>query len=462
MTLSYTSSALLETDAGIQDESNTAMGINADVAATRTGSFGTAGVPKVFEGWIRSDIVDANSTIYDYTDGSRAYGITIGVDGLLHATSDDTTARLCCQHATLDGPSTQPITDGLWHYVVVDFAANYIYVDLVRGPAGVVSTSSVRAAVSTTGMDLGGVGWYGELDEVALYAAGLTTTQMSSHASAGGLGWDDVADAGGEESSSRGCPEHGVFWTGYSAPTGGVIAASGAINFISTSRKRGRCGKAVGAGRSHAEGGYTTGQTVRVKFGPDINKYVEFGPVQYKCNPTTACWGLYFNYKDLAVGINYSPFAYAFPTGCSPVGTHAYKLQHVGIYWIAYFSCSTSTLSWVEIARHTDDGSDPSGHWTTGMPDVEAFEHGWSCGAGAVARGTCWTREMGMTETHSHFQWIDGSGATQDVPYARCRYDTSYRSNGQQTTTTPPVTVDFIEQHQNNPGIPGQEVPSGC
>jgi hypothetical protein len=42
-----------------------------------------------------------------------------------------------------------------------------------------------------------------------------------------------------------------------------------------------------------------------------------------------------------------------------------------------------------------------------------------------------------MSETHLHFQWIDQSGVTRDIPYARCRYDTSYRWNGQQITTAP-------------------------
>lgn len=464
ISLNYTTAALLDEEAGIEDEADTSLAVDSSTAASRTGPMFDS-FPATFEGWIRTNVPDTNSTVYSYQSaGGNRYDVTVDVDGLLHASI--VFAAVCCQDVTMTGPSDRAITDGLWHYVVVDFATHYAYVDLAAGPQGTIEGSAPQRArpgdvrlpdsMYLETLSLGGPDFYGQLDEVAVYPLSLSSAQMSAHATAGGLGWDDAFSEGGEEASSPNCPEYGVFWSGFSAPTGGAIAATGAVNFITTSRKRVRCTVTQGS-RSGGEGGYSTGQTVRIKFGGDdlqhYGKYVEFGPVQYFCSPTVYCYGLYFNYRDAGTGVNYHPFAASFPLGCTTVGTHAYKVQHVGSNWIGYFSCSTTSINWVEIARHNDSGSGPGGRWTSGRPDVEGFVRGVKCGA-TVARANCWKREATMSETHSHFQWIDGSGL-HNVPYARCRFDTSYRWNGRRLTTTPPISVDIFQDPQSNPASPG-------
>ncbi len=287
VTLTYTSAALLGEDAGIGGDLNTSLAGDGATAASRT----PAGVsyPGMFEAWLRTNVPDSSATVYYQGVGGSQYSVTVGTDALLHATV--VPGGPCCSPTvTMVGPSTEPVTDGFWHYVTVDFVNSYIYVDLTAGPPGTSSGGFGSPNVlGSASINLGAANFYGQLDEVAVYDTSLSSSRMSAHATAGILGWD-ASVPGGEEGSPAGCPEIGVFHKGAQNQAGTLnYTAFGALNYITTAFKKVPCGTALPLPPVPNSGGYprptfTSGQTVRVKTGPNgdfsvKNYYVEWGPI---------------------------------------------------------------------------------------------------------------------------------------------------------------------------------------
>ena len=129
--------------------------------------------PGAVEAWLRTNVPDADTLIYDFVDSTLdRYSVTVGTDGLLHATV--ALSGVCCTNVTMAGPNI-PVTDGFWHYVVVDFANSFIYVDLTRGPQGTGGGggSFGPSGFGTASTSLGGTNFDGQLDEVAVYDAAL-------------------------------------------------------------------------------------------------------------------------------------------------------------------------------------------------------------------------------------------------------------------------------------------------
>jgi Concanavalin A-like lectin/glucanases superfamily len=464
VTLNYASTALLDLDAGIVNETDTSAAGDAGMIASLTPATNDV-APSTVEAWLRIGPSDG-ATFYTYYDGiSRQYKVSVGSDGLAHASMIDTMNPNI--GLVIDGPSSKPVADGFWHYVVVNFVTRYIYVDLVQGPPG-QNPGSFRArtllGASTTQVlpptvNLGAPGFDGQLDEVAVYPSSLTTTQMTNHANVGGIGWDaDVA--GGEEAAPPGCFERGLFWKGWPNSSGALpgYTAFGSLNFITTTKQRNRCGSAPPAG-SGKRPTFVTGQTVRIKLNGDApGDYVEWGPVQYFCNASTTCWGLFFNFK-LTTGAGPNDVCFkSFRAGqflqlrsctgpsatvaqalstCTPTGTHGWKLQHVGTNWVGYFLCDTTTQNWLQVFSHPDVGT------SSGWPDVEGFNQGYKCGTRTTTN--CWKREGFMAETHSKFQWLNAAGAWNSVSFGLCRIDRSLRWDARVSVATPPISIQIFQ-----------------
>jgi len=464
VTLNYAGTALPDLDAGIVNETDTSAAGDAGMIASLTPATNVA-APGTVEAWLRAGPSDG-ANFYIYYDGiSRQYKVSVGSDGLAHASMIDTMNPNI--GLTIHGPSSKPVADGFWHYVVANFVTRYIYVDLVQGPLG--QNPDLRAAArillrpSTTQVlpatvNLGAPGFDGQLDEVAVYPSSLTTTQMTNHANAGGIGWDaDVA--GGEEAAPPGCFERGLFWKGAANSSGtSNYTAFGSLNFITTTKQRNRCGSAPPAG-SGKRPTFVTGQTVRIKLNGDTSgDYVEWGPVQYFCNASTTCWGLFFNFKLTSGGGPNDVCFKSFKAGqflqlrsctgpsatvatalstCTPTGTHGWKLQHVGTTWVGYFLCDTATQNWLRVFSHPDVGT------SSGWPDVEGFNQGYKCGTRTTTN--CWKREGFMGETHSNFQWLNSAGTWNPVSFGVCRIDRSLRWDGRVSVATPPISIQIFQ-----------------
>jgi hypothetical protein len=462
VTLTYASGALLDLEAGIQGSSDTSVAGDIDPIANQISGEDLPG-PGALEVWLRTNVPDAAATVYFYQDpAGTTYRILVDTDGLLHVSVVG--GGVCCQGFTATSPASKPVTDGFWHYVVVNFATGYVYVDLIEGPPPTPAEGPAARSFVTSPISIGGSGFDGQLDEMAVYAAPLTSVQMSSHASSGGLGWDaDVV--GGEEGAAAGCLERGLFWKGAANSTGTVnYAAHGAQTYITTTKKRNRCGTAVSASSGNRPT-FITGQTVRVKLNQDTPLfYAEWGPVHYLCNQVTTCWGLFFNLKLDGI-VNHVCFV-SFRLGnflqlqgcpaptsqvqqtmsnCAPTGTHGWRIQHEGSSWAGYFLCNVNATpqNWLRVFSHSDHGYAP-----VGFPDVEGFNQGYKCGTRTTS-ASCWRREGFMAETHSNFRWLNASGQWNNVAFGVCREDRSLRTDGQQTTFTPPISIRLFENHRS-------------
>ena len=462
--LAYQPAAVLDVEAGIANETDTSLFDEGGTGASAT--FPAPPSPQTFETWLRTNPADGTANLYTFDNGNTVWNVNVGVDGLVHAVVYNDVGIL----ERMNGPSVA-VTDGFWHYVVADFTTGYIYVDLTQGPPPIKPVTALRLAFANGAaaatalpatVSLGGL--TGQLDEVAVYTHSLDASRRSAHAAAGGLGWDSSAATGGEESSPPGCFERGLFWKGAANQTGtSNYAAFGSLNYITTKKQQNRCGTAPPPG-STKKPTFISGQTVRVKLNQDVeNYYVEWGPVQFLCNPRTTCWGLFFNFK-LATGPNDVCFV-SFASGgatpvldncplpssavtqalaaCTPTGTHGWKLQHEGSSWVAYFLCDTAATpqNWLQVFTHADFG------WASGWPDVEGFNQGLKCG-GRTAPTSCWRREGFMGETHSNFQWRDGGGGWNAVAFGVCRVDRSVRWDAKQLTTPPPISIQIFENHR--------------
>ncbi|HEX6699860.1 MAG TPA: LamG-like jellyroll fold domain-containing protein, partial [Gaiellaceae bacterium] len=209
--LAYASTALVDLEAGIANKADTSAAGDLGMIASLTPAPNVA-PPVTVEMWLRTDPSDG-ATFFSYYDGmSVQYKVFAGSEGLVHASIVNTASPNA--GLAIDGPSSKPVADGFWHYVVVDFATGYVYVDLVQGPPGQspnalsAARSLLRSATTQVlpSISIGGPSFDGQLDEVAVYPTSLTSTQMTNHANAGVIGWDaDVA--GGEEGGAAGCKE---------------------------------------------------------------------------------------------------------------------------------------------------------------------------------------------------------------------------------------------------------------
>lgn len=494
VTLTYTSAALLDTLAGLNNETDTSLAADGSTVASRS----PAGVsdPGMLEMWMRTNVPASSATIYYLqTAAGGSYTLTVGTDGLLHATI--VPGGPCCNPTvTMVGPSNKQVTDGLWHYITVDFANWYIYVDLTQGPQGTTGGGfGSQKPFALGSITLGGANFRGQLDEVAVYDTPLSASRMSAHATAGGLGWDSQLSVGGEEGSPPGCPEFGLFHKGSRVNTNSAnpadnYTAYGALNYITTTFQSTFCGLApLPPPYSTLRPTFVSGQTVRVKTNDGIeNYYAEWGPIQYYCNPTTICYGLFFNFKaqevispgppPVVAGPNdvcWVPFSASdaarltlenCPTpggaalsaiqSCSPTGTHGWKIQHEASNWVTYFACDTTppNPTWVQVFSHSDYDSNLNTHWTHGWPDMEAFSHRYAC---LTTRDcpTKWRREGFMVEQHSNFQYAtsDGGAAwTSTMAYTVCRKDTSYRWDGARVGTGLPITWHIVEDPTHTVG----------
>lgn len=445
-TLSYSTDAVLDVEGGLANDPDTSF--FADTVASATPA--SAPSPGAVELWLRTNPPDNTAAVYRFDDSSgTTRALTVGLDGRVHGDVYNDVGILM----RMTGPATL-VTDGFWHYVVADFVTGYIYVDLVSGGPPIRPATGAAAAAASGGPATIALGAFeGQLDEVAVYPSSLSAARMSAHAAAGGLGWDAEAAAGGEESAPPGCFERGLFWKGAAnaAGTANYDNAVGSLNFITTKKQKNRCGTAPRAG-STKKPTFISGQTVRIKLNGTVeNYYVEFGPVQYLCDPTTTCWALFFNFKiQSPVAVNdvyWKPFTNnAIPAiaACTPVGTHGYRLVHEGATWAAEFLCDTTTNNWVRF--YTYPGGDRG--WNKGWPDVEGFNQGLTCG-GRTAPARCWRREGAMAETHSNFRWLDTAGSWNSVAFGVCRTDRSPRWDARVSVATPPISIQLFENHRN-------------
>src|SRR5437667_10069390 len=192
--LTYHDSALLDLEGGIQGDPDTSL--FADGSSAATGHLIGAPAPETFEVWLRANPTGKRQRLFHFAGaGAGERSVTSDADGIVHAHTSADNGNPALQ---LTGPAI-PVTDGFWHYVVVDFHVGLIYVDLSAGPAASAGDdsdddatgSSVFALPDITAFDPAlvelGNSYEGQLDEVAVYPESLSFAQISAHAAAGGL-----------------------------------------------------------------------------------------------------------------------------------------------------------------------------------------------------------------------------------------------------------------------------------
>jgi glutamyl endopeptidase len=97
------------------------------------------------------------------------------------------------------GPTTL-VNDGTWHYVAASVTPSSgvtVYVDDASATTGGTTSSISNGSAVKLGANLGTSpysGYVGDLDEVALYASGLSSSQVDAHYSAGSNGWTETDD----------------------------------------------------------------------------------------------------------------------------------------------------------------------------------------------------------------------------------------------------------------------------
>jgi len=206
---------------------------------------------------------------------------------------------------------------------------------------------------------------------------------------------------------------------------------------------------------------FEQGQMIRLKLrGATEGIYTEFGAVQALYCGVGPCWGFFFNYKKPPINypkfISFETVRLQFRLPCSSLlGKHSYKIQREASRWVGYFSCEPDAnpagglwdpqlnrMNWVPVHSYADSGPD------VGWPDVEAFEQGFAFNPSRVHVDRRWLYGGEMAAPHANFRWRERTdGGWSSVRYAECRKDDSYRWNGRESTTTPPITVQIHEKH---------------
>ncbi len=242
--------------------------------------------PASFEAWVRpTDPPVADAPLYSYVDdqGAVVREVRLTPTGQIIAVSRD---RASNSETTLTGPPISTLEEG-WHYIFVDYENEWI---AVNGAPGTTTSASwspcATCAAQTPRQTLGGDGYTGHLDEVALYAVSLPPERAAAHAQERGVDPASAGEEGGGESASRECDERGVFLFGVpSTPPYGPdpmrpkpqlnFDAAGASDAITTQVQKVICSKPRSASEVVAlpmvqpvtkrTPRFTSGQTVRVK-----------------------------------------------------------------------------------------------------------------------------------------------------------------------------------------------------
>src|SRR5947209_10313782 len=170
-TATYTGTTSLRATGAIVADPDTAVsGGGGVVAVSQPGGLPVGNASRSVEAWVNTTSA-GSATLVGYGGGGSDVGLNVAVDAhhiLVTTGGDDLTFQL-----------PRAINDGAWHQVVVTYNGSGLTAYLDGQP---VTTKSFANPLSTTdtGLQLGG-GLTGKLDEVAVYPAALSASQVLAH-----------------------------------------------------------------------------------------------------------------------------------------------------------------------------------------------------------------------------------------------------------------------------------------